>query len=84
MTTDSMVIEAEADHVLAIAVDPSKAMRTTGQRPVLICTCDRREETQAVRIVGQPLKGTSGFKGFDQPIKPEEIGLLYARKDAAN
>lgn len=83
MTTDSMVIEAEADHVLAIAVDPSKAIRTTGQRPVLICARSRREEAQAiVHIVGQLLKGASGFKGFDQPIKPEEIGLLYARKDA--
>ena len=81
-TSDSMVVEAEADHVLAIAVDPSKAMRMTGQRPVLICARDRREEAQViVRIVAQLLKGTSGFKGFDQPIKPEEIGLLYARKD---
>lgn len=82
-TTDSMVASAEVDHILAISVDPTKSMRTTGQRPILIRVRDRREEVQViVRTVAQLLKGTSGFKGFDQPVKPEEIGLLYARKDS--
>lgn len=82
-TTDSMTTNVEADHVLAITVDPTKAMRTTGQRPVLIRARDRGEEAQAVvRTVAQLLKGTSGFKGFDQPVKPEAIGLFYARKEA--
>lgn len=83
-TTDSMIEEAEADHVLAVTVNPDKALRTTNQRPVLIRARNRYEEAQAVvHIVTQLLKGTSGFKGFDKPIKPREIGLLYARKDSA-
>ncbi|MCB1820114.1 MAG: NERD domain-containing protein, partial [Candidatus Competibacteraceae bacterium] len=79
-TTDT--VATEADHLQAVTVNPINAVRRTGQRPVLILAQNRRQETLAVvGIVEQLLNGASGFRGFDQPLPPEDIGLLYPRYD---
>lgn len=79
-TTDA--VATEADHLQAVTVNPGNAVRITGQRPVMILAQNRLQETLAVvGIVQQLLNGTSGFRGFDEPLRPEDIGLLYPRYD---
>jgi UvrD-like helicase family protein/nuclease-like protein/AAA domain-containing protein len=70
----------ESDGVLAVGVDPAKALRSTGQRPVLSRTKDRTEEcARVLLLVDGLLKGKHGLKGIDGPVQGSEIGILYPR-----
>ncbi|NJM12942.1 MAG: AAA family ATPase [Synechococcaceae cyanobacterium SM1_2_3] len=83
-TTGQKLGEAEADDVIAVAVDPGNAIRSNGQRPILIQADNRLIEIQAVAaLVEHLLKGASDFKLFDQPLPPDAIGLLYQRRDSS-
>ena len=74
--------DAEADDVIAVTVDPGNALRSSGQQPVLILADNRQAEMRAVvGLVEQLLTGASSFQGFDQPLNPEAIGLLYPYYD---
>lgn len=70
----------QSDGVLAVGVDPAKALRSTGQRPVLIRTKDRTEEcARVLLLIDGLLKGEHGLKGIDGPVQGSEIGILYPR-----
>lgn len=70
----------EADGVLTVGVDPTKALRSTGQRPALIRAQDRTEEcARALLLIDGLLKGEHSLKGIDGLVQGSEIGILYPR-----
>jgi UvrD-like helicase C-terminal domain/AAA domain/Nuclease-related domain len=76
----ALPVSGEADGVLAVGVDPAWALRSTGQRPLLIQATNRMGECAWILLlVDGLLKGNHGLKGIDGPVEGREIGILYPR-----
>ena len=69
----------DEDEVRAPWVDPSKCVRLLGSSPVLLQRQNKQAEVErVVRIVGDLLVGLWFGEKVD-PLKPEQIGILYPR-----
>ncbi len=67
-----------ADGIVAMSVDPEKAIRSNGQKPILIIRSTRKEEIDAiVNSIKLLLDGNQKIGGVKGPIRPEDIGILY-------
>lgn len=72
------------DGVAAVAADPALVRRQSGFAPWLVRGRDRSDETdRAVRIIRGLVEGKWRGKLLGHGLAPEEIGVLYARREAA-
>lgn len=65
------------DSILSLFVDPAKCQRSTGIKPVLVKSDDRRSECTKVMNIVKGLLDGSWFGKSIQPLKPEEIAIFY-------
>jgi len=70
---------ADEDHFGVVPVDPAKALRSTGVRPLLIREGDRAGECRAVVDMVRQLLRHDGKADprVPRPLQPGEIGILY-------
>ena len=70
----------DEDTIGALPVDAGRCPRTTGRRPVLCREGSRAKECErAVTMVGDLLAGRWAGEPLTEPLRPEQIGILYRR-----
>jgi hypothetical protein len=69
------------DQFGVIAVNPARAIRSTGVRPILLRARTRRDECETAVEVVRRLLGRDGrlLTDLDEPLQPHEVGILYPR-----
>ena len=71
---------ADEDTIGALPMDLGKCPRTTGRKPMLYREGSREKECErAVTMVGDLLTGRWAGERLPEPLRPEQIGILYRR-----
>ena len=70
----------DEDTIGAVPMDASRCTRVTGHKPMLCREASReRECARAVRMVEGLLAGRWADENLSEPLRPEQIGILYRR-----
>ena len=72
--------DADEDSIGSLSLDVSRCPRATGRHPVLCKERSRQEEcARAVQMVKDLLVGRWADESLPEPLRPEQIGILYRR-----
>lgn len=73
------ISQGDEDGISSVKSDPEQCVRLNGPAPVLLKRLNKREEIErVVRVVDDLLEG-KWCGGDVEPVKPEQIGILYPR-----